>query len=203
MEYVPFPLNVKRYRKGQFILPHSDSLEADGRFMRATVAMYLNDAAEGGRTRFRELGVSVTPRKGRALLFYHTREDGTPDPAAVHSARLAVDTKWIVQTFLWQNVQVNTVEANECARGNVRKGKQREEQARGRRLHRSRHGAKLRRMRKIAPVGVGSAVSSIQATCTNVPYSVYYSNDERWWGPWPAMGEYSSMETISGARRDL
>ncbi len=41
--------------------------------------MYLNDVAAGGATRFERLDVAVTPRAGRAVLFFPAFADGSPD----------------------------------------------------------------------------------------------------------------------------
>lgn len=61
------------YEPGQRFAPHRD-----GAFVRSprersllTLMVYLNDDFEGGATRFFELGLSVAPKRGAALLFRH------------------------------------------------------------------------------------------------------------------------------------
>ena len=62
-----------RYHPGQRFVRHFD-----GSFRRSareesqlTFMVYLNDAAQGGATRFLDLDVDVTPATGTALLFQH------------------------------------------------------------------------------------------------------------------------------------
>ena len=62
-----------RYDPGQYFAPHYD-----GAFVRnaneesqLTLILYLNEDFEGGETAFPELGVSVRPKAGQALLFQH------------------------------------------------------------------------------------------------------------------------------------
>ena len=68
-------LIVVKYEDGQFFGPHHD-----GVFRPYTVFLYLNDVAEGGETRFPNLGMRIRPRKGAAVLWSNTvavtNEDG-------------------------------------------------------------------------------------------------------------------------------
>lgn len=63
-------LIMKRYRPGmdeRFQL-HFDSIhEVANRYL--VLLWYLNDVAEGGETTFPQLGVSITPRRGRLVVF--------------------------------------------------------------------------------------------------------------------------------------
>lgn len=65
-----------------------------------TFMVYLNDSMEGGGTRFAQLGHTVEPRRGMALLWNNLRADGTPNPATLHSGEpvtrghKVIITKW-------------------------------------------------------------------------------------------------------------
>ncbi|MCA9704992.1 MAG: 2OG-Fe(II) oxygenase [Myxococcales bacterium] len=67
-------LRIYRYRPGQRHGTHWDSeveLEGGAVLSRLTLVVYLNDDFAGGHTHFPELDVSVSPKRGRALLFQH------------------------------------------------------------------------------------------------------------------------------------
>lgn len=74
---VPIPnyneMQILRYRPGQFHKFHGDYIDEDthrrkgGRIL--TFFMYLNDVEEGGETEFSRLGIKVSPKKGRVLLW--------------------------------------------------------------------------------------------------------------------------------------
>ena len=59
-----------KYEKGQFYKEHTDYItyRADGPRI-ATFFIYLNDVTSGGETVFTKLGLSVTPKKGKAILY--------------------------------------------------------------------------------------------------------------------------------------
>ena len=46
--------------------------------------------------------LEVAPRRGRAVVFFPGRLDGTLDPQLYHEARPAVDTKWVSQIWVRQ-----------------------------------------------------------------------------------------------------
>lgn len=62
-----------------------------------TVLVYLNDVAQGGRTCFSKLGLSIAPRRGMAVVFFPATLDGMLDDAALHAAEPAIDVKWVSQ----------------------------------------------------------------------------------------------------------
>ncbi len=66
-------LRLYRYRQGERHGAHWDTVVelADGVRSVLTLVFYLNDDFTGGATDFVELGVEVTPKLGRALLFQH------------------------------------------------------------------------------------------------------------------------------------
>ncbi|KAJ0252219.1 prolyl 4-hydroxylase 11 [Hirschfeldia incana] len=74
-------LQVIHYEVGQRNNRHFDGL---GRI--ATFLMYLSDVDEGGKTDFpmSSGGLSVSPKKGDAVLFWNMRPDGSQDPSSLH-----------------------------------------------------------------------------------------------------------------------
>uniref|UniRef100_A0A7S4Q9W8 Fe2OG dioxygenase domain-containing protein n=1 Tax=Alexandrium monilatum TaxID=311494 RepID=A0A7S4Q9W8_9DINO len=96
---------VARYERGQHFGEHDDAFPfAHARRTnyqrRATLLVYLNSVAEGGRTSFPRLGLKVRPERGSALLFFPAFADGRPDPRMLHAAEPAVDEKWIAQIWV-------------------------------------------------------------------------------------------------------
>jgi len=65
-----------------------------------TFMAYLNDGMEGGGTRFAQLGLTVEPQRGMALIWNNLLPDGTPNPATLHSGEpvlrghKVIITKW-------------------------------------------------------------------------------------------------------------
>lgn len=96
---------IVRYKAGQRFTWHYDEVPAahlaNGGQRRATLLVYLNDVAAGGGTAFRDLGVTVTPRQGRALLFFPADVDGVPDDRTLHAGEAPRDgLKYIAQMWL-------------------------------------------------------------------------------------------------------
>lgn len=63
----------------------------------ATIIVYLNDVKSGGATCFKDLDLQIKPVKGKALLFFPSFVDGSPDDRTMHAGQVAMDTKWIAQ----------------------------------------------------------------------------------------------------------
>ncbi len=88
-------LTMKKYRanSGDRFQPHFDAVDAvAGRYM--VFLWYLNDVAEGGGTRFMDLGTEVQPRAGRLLMFppyWMFQHVGTPTISG---------DKYILSTYL-------------------------------------------------------------------------------------------------------
>ena len=66
-----------RYEEGQQFRWHFDhvpseamAVDGSGGQRIATLLVYLNDVESGGTTSFRDLGISITPKQGQALLFF-------------------------------------------------------------------------------------------------------------------------------------
>jgi prolyl 4-hydroxylase len=84
---------VLQYLPSQFYRTHHDN-GASERIQPAgprilTFFLYLSDVEEGGETRFPSLNISVTPKRGRALLWPSTLTDrpDTTDMRTMHEAR--------------------------------------------------------------------------------------------------------------------
>ncbi|CAH8344858.1 unnamed protein product [Eruca vesicaria subsp. sativa] len=90
-------LQVIHYEVGQKFDPHFDGLSRI-----ATFLMYLYNVDEGGETDFPRSsgGLSVSPKKGDAVLFWNQRPDGSQDPSSLHCGRPVIkgnkwaSTKW-------------------------------------------------------------------------------------------------------------
>lgn len=89
------PLQIVHYTNGQHFDVHHDAgtLSEDFQVVGVpprrivTLFIYLNNLPAGqGHTEFPLLGVSVTPRKGGALLFCNVLADGEADPRLAHRA---------------------------------------------------------------------------------------------------------------------
>ena len=65
--------NIFRYdvdpEKPHFFRRHADNWNFPTTSRQLSIIVYLNDVAEGGETVFTDLGISVTPKKGRILVF--------------------------------------------------------------------------------------------------------------------------------------
>ena len=103
-------LSLIRYRPGEYYLPHvdaydyrygniTDDLHMSQRVL--TVLMYLNDDYLGGHTNFPELDISITPKKGRALLFHNVRENANfANPLSKHQGQeVTQGTKWLLMAM--------------------------------------------------------------------------------------------------------
>ena len=84
-------LQVLRYQPGQFYREHHD--QNSPRFSAwgprlYTFFMYLSDVEEGGETRFTKLNISVTPKKGTAILWpsVHSHDPWETESMTYHEA---------------------------------------------------------------------------------------------------------------------
>lgn len=106
-------LRLRAYVPGDSHPPHTDSYGFEGRTLLATAMLYLHEPEAGGGTRFPAAApepITVLPRRGRLLVWFSHREDGSLDPAAVHEA-LPVEAgyKIVLNDFFYAPLQ-------ECAR---------------------------------------------------------------------------------------
>lgn len=85
-------LQLLQYEEGQYYNAHSDyipyQIDRPTGVRILTFYMYLNDVDEGGGTKFPDLNMTVTPRRGRAVLWPSVL-DGKPnrkDSRTIHEA---------------------------------------------------------------------------------------------------------------------
>lgn len=98
---------ITKYRQGALFAKHNDASPTKGSEWKdlggqrvVTVITYLNTCKTGGGTKFDELGFTVQPQQGSALIFHPA--DATTleaDERTVHQSLPAVDDKYIVQLF--------------------------------------------------------------------------------------------------------
>lgn len=112
---------VLRYELGQKYVTHHDygseekALACGPRIL--TFFLYLSDVEEGGETNFPELGISVKPRKGGALLWPSTLSHGTPPYPAPLTLHLTLSRR-LRSTADVQEIDSRTVhEARPVVRG--------------------------------------------------------------------------------------
>ncbi|XP_068670621.1 uncharacterized protein [Montipora foliosa] len=92
-----YPQNVGYKNHTDCIVNHSDKRD---RF--ATVLVYLKDVEEGGETKFPQLGISVKPRKGLALIWNSMNSKGECDLTSLHNAAKVVKgQKFIIQRWYY------------------------------------------------------------------------------------------------------
>lgn len=107
------PIQILHYTPGAEYKPHFDFFDpaypgnekvlAMGGQRVATLVMYLNDVVAGGSTVFPEVGLDVLPRKGNAVYFAYTTEDGQLDRRTLHGGSpVAEGEKWIATKWLRQ-----------------------------------------------------------------------------------------------------
>ena len=85
---------------------HTDCLVNHGekRDRFATILVYLRDVEEGGETKFPQLGISVKPQMGLALIWNSMNSKGECDPTSIHNAAKVVKGhKFIIQRW-WEFV---------------------------------------------------------------------------------------------------
>lgn len=104
-------LQVVQYPAGGFFKPHFDACGGDAEECermngalgprRITVLVYLNDDYQGGGTTFPKLGVTVTPKKGKAAVFYSVDEEGSIIPESEHGGDPVIaGQKWICNKWV-------------------------------------------------------------------------------------------------------
>lgn len=96
-------LQLLRYRPGQEYRPHLDAVPGLANQRAWTLLVYLNDAFEGGETRFTRSGLSHRGRTGDGLLFANCLSDGRPDPASEHAGLpVRSGVKWLASRWIRQ-----------------------------------------------------------------------------------------------------
>lgn len=112
--YITEKLQLVHYGVGEEYKPHHDFRAAslgdmDQRMRYATILFYLNDAMTGGETSFprwmnaeTESALKVTPKKGKAILFYNLLPDGNMDDRSHHAGLPVLSgEKWLSNLWVW------------------------------------------------------------------------------------------------------
>lgn len=95
------PLAILRYAPGQQYRPHLDSIAGARNQRVRTVLIYLNDGFAGGETHFPELGLTVEPRLGDAIMFDNVHPDGRPDARSRHAGLpVTRGEKWLATRWI-------------------------------------------------------------------------------------------------------
>ena len=101
------PLQGQRYAPGQEFKPHTDTFEPGGydfyvhtanQGQRTWTAMiYLNEPEDGGATRFKTIGKTIQPERGKLLAWNNLLQDGRPNPATLHQGmKVRRGTKYVL-----------------------------------------------------------------------------------------------------------
>ncbi len=107
------PIQVLHYKPGTEYKPHFDYFDpADAGNQRVlamggqrvgTLIMYLNDVEGGGSTVFPEIGLDVLPRRGNAVFFAYSDDEGRLDSRTLHGGSpVGSGEKWIATKWLRQ-----------------------------------------------------------------------------------------------------
>lgn len=105
------PLQIVRYERGQYYRRHLDALpreqlgreqsivnmgesgklRVDQRLL--TAFLYLNDVIAGGETAFTDLGLVITPKPGRLIVWPNVQDHDVnlPNPLSHHEAKVVRD----------------------------------------------------------------------------------------------------------------
>lgn len=69
-----------------------------------TIMVYLNDVDSGGETNFPKLGLNITPKKGKAVVWNNLHEDGSGNYQVIHSGKPVIKgEKWIITKWIRSN----------------------------------------------------------------------------------------------------
>jgi hypothetical protein len=99
-------LRLRAYVPGEAHGLHTDSYQDGDAILVATALLYLVDVEAGGGTRFphaRPQPVTITPRRGRLLLWFGHLEDGSLDPCSAHeSLPVEAGHKLVLNNFIYK-----------------------------------------------------------------------------------------------------
>lgn len=101
------PLQGQRYDVGQEFKPHTDYFEPNGADYQTycsvagqrtwTFMIYLNDVEAGGATRFKWIGKTIQPERGKLLAWNNRTPDGAGNPATLHHGmKVRAGTKYVI-----------------------------------------------------------------------------------------------------------
>ena len=105
------PMQILHYALGGEYKSHQDYFAPDdaggqvqarqGGNRIATFVLYLDDVAEGGETVFPTIGLTVLPRRGRAVYFEYMNDRLELDPRCLHAGRpVSRGEKWIATKWV-------------------------------------------------------------------------------------------------------
>jgi len=107
-------LQLVHYEVGEQYTPHHDSTypntnRVDHPMRFATLILYLNEVQKGGETSFPRYRnaesrdkIHVTPKVGKAVLFYNILPDGNLDDLSQHAAEPVLQgEKWMTNLWTW------------------------------------------------------------------------------------------------------
>jgi hypothetical protein len=93
-------INIVKYESGGFFKPHKDGVGDDVDRI-ATFLVYLNDAYEGGETRFPELNKTFKVNKGDAIFFHNFNEDFSETKYSIHEGCIVTKgEKWVANIWV-------------------------------------------------------------------------------------------------------
>lgn len=88
------PVQGQRYEVGQEFKPHTDYFTPGGQDFEKfcavsgqrtwTFMVYLNEVEAGGATRFKTIGKTIQPERGKLLCWNNASPDGTMNPDTLH-----------------------------------------------------------------------------------------------------------------------
>jgi len=105
LDYVGGDLDLKRLAKESKERGWPDYAVYGDRM--ATFMAYMSDVEVGGATVFPNMGISVWPKKGDAVLWYNVDRNGYPDRFAWHGGcPVIVGSKWILNKWIRQKQQM-------------------------------------------------------------------------------------------------
>jgi prolyl 4-hydroxylase len=110
------PVQGQRYDVGQEFRAHTDTFNpggydyylhtAAGGQRTWTAMLYLNEPEDGGATRFKTIGKTIQPERGKLLAWNNLLADGTPNLATLHQGMKVrkgakfIITKWFRERSL-------------------------------------------------------------------------------------------------------
>jgi len=107
------PIQGQRYAPGQEFKPHTDSFNPGGVdfFLHCaeqgqrtwTAMLYLNLPEDGGATRFKDIGKTIQPERGKLVAWNNLLPDGSPNGATLHQGmKVRRGTKYIITKWFRQ-----------------------------------------------------------------------------------------------------
>ena len=116
-------LQGQKYEEGQYFRPHLDWFQGDAYTNHClhsgnrthTLMIYLNDDFEGGGTDFPNLGTTVKPEKGKAVLWRNLDDSGNGISDVMHEGMDVTKGKKYIITSWWREREMNSAENNRLA----------------------------------------------------------------------------------------